>query len=117
MLAQFTLLDQELPFRVRIVEHRPQRVFYLSLKSVARSDFPGEQRDTEAAITLWQQKTCDGRIPGLNEFDFHRLQTDWGYRFLVSTDEIVSAAVFITYMACRLRACSSYRTKPRVTCR
>jgi len=57
----------------------------------------GEQRDSECAITLWHQKARDGSAPRLDEFDFQRLRTDWGYRFLISTDEIVPAAVFIIY--------------------
>src|SRR5437764_2365953 len=62
-----------------------------------RRDPAGEQRDSECAITLWHQKARDGSPPRLNEIDFHRLQTDWGYRFLISSDEIVPAAVFIIY--------------------
>jgi hypothetical protein len=62
-----------------------------------RRDPAGEERDGEYAITLWHQKAHDGRAPHLNEFDFHRLRTDWAYRFLISTDDVVQAAVFITY--------------------
>src|ERR1051325_7631927 len=65
--------------------------------SFERPNLAGEQRDSECAITLWHQKARDGSPPRVNEFDFHRLQTDWGYRFLISSDEIVPAAVFIIY--------------------
>jgi hypothetical protein len=56
-----------------------------------------ESRDTEQAIRLWHHKTASNSPPALTAFDFQRLQTDWGYRFLVSSDEFVGAAVFIIY--------------------
>jgi hypothetical protein len=60
-------------------------------------DLAGEHRDTERAITLWHRKASDGRLPHLTEFDFHRLASDWGYRFLISGDKFLDAAVFIVY--------------------
>lgn len=56
-----------------------------------------ECRDTERAIRLWHQKTTNGRPPDLTAFDFHRLQTDWGYRFVISGDKFLDSAVFIVY--------------------
>jgi hypothetical protein len=60
-------------------------------------ELPAESRDTERAIRLWHQKAANGRPPDLTAFDFHRLQTDWGFRFLISTDDLLEAAVFIVY--------------------
>jgi hypothetical protein len=56
-----------------------------------------ESRDTEQAIRLWHHKAANGSPPNLTAFDFQRLQTDWGYRCLISSDEFVGAAVFIIY--------------------
>jgi hypothetical protein len=56
-----------------------------------------ESRDTEHAIRLWHHKAANGCPPDLTAFDFQRLQTDWGYRFLISSDAFVGAAVFIIY--------------------
>jgi hypothetical protein len=60
-------------------------------------DLAAESRDTERAIRLWHEKAADGCIPDLARFDFHQLRADWGYRFLISGDEFVGAAVFILY--------------------
>lgn len=60
-------------------------------------ELAAESRDAERAIRLWHQKAANGRPPDLTAFDFHRLQTDWGFRFLISTDELLEAAVFIVY--------------------
>jgi hypothetical protein len=60
-------------------------------------DLAAESRDTERAIRLWHEKAANGCIPDLARFDFHRLHADWGYRFLISGDEFVRAAVFILY--------------------
>ena len=46
---------------------------------------------------LWHHKAASGSPPDLTAFDFQRLQTDWGYRCLISSDEFVGAAVFIIY--------------------
>jgi hypothetical protein len=56
-----------------------------------------ESRDTEQAIRLWHHKAASNSPPDLTAFDFQRLQTDWGYRFLISSDAFVGAAVFIIY--------------------
>ena len=61
-------------------------------------DFPAEQRDTESAIRLWHRKASEvGGPPPLNTFDFSRLTGEWGYRFLISGDQFVEAAVFLVY--------------------
>ena len=62
-------------------------------------ELAAESRDTERAIRLWHQKAALGDPPDLASFDFQRLQTDWGFRFLISTDELLEAAVFIIYGA------------------
>jgi hypothetical protein len=63
-----------------------------------RHDFPAEQRDTESAIRLWHRKASKvGGPPPLNTFDFSRLTGEWGYRFLISGDQFVEAAVFLVY--------------------
>ena len=62
-----------------------------------RRELAAESRDTERAIRLWHQKAANGDPPDLTSFDFQRLQTDWGFRFLISTDELLEAAVFIVY--------------------
>jgi hypothetical protein len=61
-------------------------------------DFPAEHRDTESAIRLWHRKASEvGGPPPLNTFDFSRLTGEWGYRFLISGDQFVEAAVFLVY--------------------
>jgi hypothetical protein len=61
-------------------------------------DFPAEHRDTESAIRLWHQKASEvGGPPSLSTFDFSRLASEWGYRFLISGDEFVGASVFLVY--------------------
>src|SRR3954463_12497610 len=61
-------------------------------------DFPAERRDTESAIRLWHQKASGyGELPPLVTFDFSRLTSDWGYRFLISGDQFVEASVFLVY--------------------
>ena len=60
-------------------------------------DAAAESRDSERAIRLWHQRTGGASIPDLAAFDFHRLQTDCGYRFLISGDQFLGSAVFILY--------------------
>ena len=61
-------------------------------------NLPAERRDTESAIRLWHQKAPEvGGFPSLSTFDFSRLRSEWGYRFLISGDEFVGAAVFLVY--------------------
>ncbi len=61
-------------------------------------DFPAEQRDTESAIRLWHRRASEVEgPPPLNTFDFSRLTGEWGYRFLISGDQFVEAAVFLVY--------------------
>src|SRR3954451_12287706 len=61
-------------------------------------DFPAERRDTESAIRLWHQKASEyGELPPLVTFDFSRLTSDWGYRFLISGDQFVESSVFLVY--------------------
>jgi len=65
---------------------------------LAQRDLPAERRDTESAIRLWQRKASEvGDSPPLSTFDFTRLTSDWGYRFLISGDQFVDASVFLTY--------------------
>src|SRR5205085_9824092 len=65
---------------------------------LAHRDLPAERRDTESAIRLWQRKASEvGDSPPLSTFEFTRLTSDWGYRFLISGDEFVDASVFLTY--------------------
>jgi hypothetical protein len=68
-----------------------------NLLAVKSRDVAGEHRDTERAVTLWHQKASDDAIPSRTAFDFYRLTGDWGYRFIISGDEVVAAAVFIIY--------------------
>jgi len=68
-----------------------------NLLAVKSRDVAGEHRDTERAVTLWHQRASDDAIPSLTAFDFYRLTGDWGYRFIISGDEVVAAAVFIIY--------------------
>jgi hypothetical protein len=74
-----------------------------SFQIVRPSDAPSrdlatESRDTERAIRLWHEKASSSRPPDLSAFDFHRFQTDWGYRFVISgQDEFLAAAVFLLY--------------------
>lgn len=61
-------------------------------------DLAAESRDTERAIRLWHEKAPPGRAPDLSAFDFHRFQSDWGYRFVISGEEqFLGAAVFLLY--------------------
>src|SRR3954470_20156865 len=63
-------------------------------------DFPAEQRDTASAIRLWHQKAAElGQLPPVTAFDFSRLKSDSGYRFLISGDEFIEASVFLVYGA------------------
>ena len=64
---------------------------------LAHRDLPAERRDTESAIRLWQRKASEvGDSPPLSTFEFTRVTSDWGYRFLISGDEFVDASVFLT---------------------
>jgi hypothetical protein len=62
-----------------------------------RHEVAAESRDTERTVRVWHQSAAAGSIPDLASFDFHRLQTDCGYRFLISSDKFLGAAVFILY--------------------
>ena len=68
-----------------------------NLFAVEHRELAAEYRDTDRTITLWHQKASDGRIPHLTDFGFHRLTSDWGYRFLISSDKFLDAAVFVIY--------------------
>jgi hypothetical protein len=57
--------------------------------SAPNRDLPAERRDTESAIRLWHQKaSAGGGLPSLSAFDFSRLASEWGYRFLISGDAL-----------------------------
>jgi len=62
-----------------------------------KRDLAAEDRDTERALRLWHQKASNARPPDPSAFDFQRLTVDWGYRFVISSDRILGAAVFILY--------------------
>src|ERR1051325_1939846 len=63
-------------------------------------DFPAERRDTASAIRLWYHKAAElGQLPPVTAFDFSRLKSDSGYRFLISGDEFIEASVFLVYGA------------------
>jgi hypothetical protein len=56
-----------------------------------------ERRDTERAVMLWRKKaSAFGCPPPLAEFDFSRIRGDWGYRFIISGDD-VECSVFLVY--------------------
>jgi hypothetical protein len=63
----------------------------------SQRDLAGEGRDTERAIRLWHQKASNPRPPDPSAFDFQRLGADWGYRFVISGDRVLGAAVFLVY--------------------
>ena len=66
--------------------------------SVTERPWPAiERRDTERAVGLWRKKaTAVGCPPPLAEFDFSRIRSDWGYRFIISGGD-VECAVFLVY--------------------
>lgn len=78
-------------------EYRHLGRFQVIEGRITSYDPGGEGRDTEHAIRWWHQESPDGIPPDLASFDFHRLQTDWGFRFLISGDKFVASAVFIAY--------------------
>jgi hypothetical protein len=61
------------------------------------SELVGEQRDTERAVMLWQTASELGGPPAITAVDLSRITGDWGYRFLISSDQIVIDAVFLLY--------------------
>jgi hypothetical protein len=63
----------------------------------APSGLADEQRDTERAITLWQTASELGNPPPVTALGLSRIVGDWGYRFLISGDQIVPDAVFLLY--------------------
>ena len=67
------------------------------VSNAARDALAGEQRDTEHAITLWQTASELGNPPTITALGLSRIVGDWGYRFLISGDQIVPDAVFLLY--------------------
>ena len=66
-----------------------------------------ERRDIQRAIKLWQQGVGeDGGAPLLETFDFSPMRTDWGYRFLVCSDQSAENAAFVVY---RFEVCAALR--------
>ena len=59
----------------------------------------GELRDTELAISFWRRKASEfGGLPPTEAFDFSRMIVgDWGHRFVICTDAVVSELVFLIY--------------------
>lgn|SRR5208282_492259 len=59
----------------------------------------GELRDTEHAISFWRRKASEfGELPPTEAFDFSRMIVgDWGHRFVICTDAVVSELVFLIY--------------------
>jgi hypothetical protein len=87
---------------VRLVRHRSGPLGESSLAQFeiiqgGKCDLAAESRDTERAIRLWHQKASNARPPDPSVFDFRRLGADWGYRFIISGDRVLGAAVFILY--------------------
>jgi hypothetical protein len=57
-----------------------------------------ERRDIQRTITLWQQSVGeDGDAPLVETFDFSPMRKDWGYRFLVCSDQSAETAAFVVY--------------------
>src|ERR1051325_7163482 len=78
----------------------PKRVSHQGGSFNPTRDFPAERRDTASAIRLWHQKAAElGQLPPITAFDFSRLKSDCGYRFLISGDEFIEASVFLVYGA------------------
>jgi len=67
------------------------------MSNAAHAALAGEQRDTERAITLWQTASELGNPPAITALGLSRIAGDWGYRFLISGDQIVPDAVFLLY--------------------
>ena len=67
------------------------------VSNAARGASAAEQRDTERAITLWQRASEVGDPPSITALGLSRITGDWGYRFLISGDQIVADAVFLLY--------------------
>jgi hypothetical protein len=67
------------------------------LSNAARGALAEEQRDTERAITLWQTASELDSPPTITALGLSRIAGDWGYRFLISGDQIVADAVFLLY--------------------
>src|SRR5437763_6353871 len=74
-----------------------QSADFYRLSNAARSALAEEQRDTERAITLWQTATEFGNPPTITALSLSRITGDWGYRFLISGDQVVADAVFLLY--------------------
>src|SRR5438132_6040210 len=62
-----------------------------------QSELAGEQRDTERAVMLWHKASGLGGPPAITTLDLSRITGDWGYRFLISSDQVVMDAVFLLY--------------------
>ena len=57
-----------------------------------------ERRDIQRTISLWQQSVGeDGNPPLLATFDFSSMKRDWGYRFLICSDQSAENAAFVVY--------------------
>ena len=57
-----------------------------------------ERRDIQRATALWQQSVREeGSAPLLETFDFSPMRSDWGYRFLICSDQSAETAAFVVY--------------------
>jgi hypothetical protein len=57
-----------------------------------------ERRDIQRAIALWQQSVSEeGSAPLLETFDFSAMRRDWGYRFLICSDQSAENVAFVVY--------------------
>ena len=68
------------------------------MSAAVHRDRSNERRDIQRAINLWQQSVGeDGGAPVLETFDFSPMRKDWGYRFLICSDQSAENAVFVVY--------------------
>jgi hypothetical protein len=68
------------------------------MSAAVHRDRSNERRDIQRAINLWQQSVGeDGGAPVLETFDFSPMRKDWGYRFLICSDQSAENAAFVVY--------------------
>jgi hypothetical protein len=68
------------------------------MSAAVHRDRSNERRDIQRAINLWQQSVGeDGDAPLLEMFDFSPMRKDWGYRFLICSDQSAENAAFVVY--------------------
>jgi hypothetical protein len=68
------------------------------MSAAVHRDRSNERRDIQRAINLWRQSVGeDGGAPLLEMFDFSPMRKDWGYRFLICSDQSAENAAFVVY--------------------